>query len=294
MLLSWPRLLPLPDTCTRRARAAHDSSSEGAASSARRPLPSDRPSRPDSSFRARSTSSTDSPCSRWTKRSSARIDRAGSSRHRDALEGREAHCRIDRASALARPSPNCHRRGGRRPGADSHQRHPEAQTPARQTTARTARGSRSAGFPTPRATSAVARRSRPRSGIVAWNEPCRRPRRAARWERHVSPRRCPQAPVRCEGERSSRSSPIDARTASSISVGSTRCLPPWTTRWPTASMSGEERASNDSTASNALVWEDKVELEARRAGVDDEDRPHGLRTARSSRGSRDRRRRARV
>ena len=147
-----------------------DSSSEGAASSARRPLPSDRPSRPDSSFRARSTSSTDSPCSRWTKRSAP-----GSIEPDRVAIGTPSRGEKPIVVSTERPPSYGRHRAATAEVADdqaqiSQQRHPEARTPARRTTARTARGSRSAGFPTLRASSAVARRSRPRRGIVVWNE----------------------------------------------------------------------------------------------------------------------------
>ncbi len=160
---------------------------------------SDRPSRPDSSFRARSTSSTDSPCSRWTR--GGRPDRSS------RIESPSGRLRAAKSPSSYRPSVRRSRPSPRLPPPRWHTtrrrsplQRPEAQTPARRTTARTARGSRSAGFPTLRATSAVARRSRPRVESSRGTR-CRRPRHAARWERARAPRRCPRAPARCEGER---------------------------------------------------------------------------------------------
>ena len=222
---------------------------------------------------------------------SAWIHRARARRHGNAFERRKAHRGVDRASIA-----NGRDRAATTEVADDQSprsfRCRAARLHARQTTGRRARGSRTAGSPSPRARFEGSHRSWPRP---AWwrGKRCRTRRRADARAATSVRRRSLQVRERCEvaqsarGPRSTRAprrrSPSARRDVLRGRRGDRRRRPP-----------PDERPRDRSTTSTRLVLPDDVQLEAGGPGVDDENREHALSRARSSRGSPDRRRRARA
>ena len=192
----------------------------------------------------------------------ARVDRARAGGHRHALERAEAHRRVDRAAVE-----HGRDRAAAAEVADDEPRH---RAPAPRPTATESRGSRSGGCPTPRASAAGPRTSPPRRD-ASRGRPCRRRRRAgrpaARAARALDRRsagalwsgasveslvdRAPRRRRRSTTGSTERAAAVDDAVPDRVDVGGSRV----------------ERATGSARSSSSTTRE----LEARRAGVDDED-----------------------
>ena len=162
--------------------------------------------------------------------------------------------------------------GGRRRGKDPRADGPEAPEPAPRSIRPTVRESRTCGSPSRPASARVGRRRRPPR---AWwrGRRCRRRRPAAHRAGTARRGRCPRGRMRCGAARVARGLAMPARTSASTTTGSgtdrrrgrrgARPRRPRPGRRPRAPR-----------PAGSCLRGDEVELEARRAGVDDEDRAH--------------------
>ena len=169
------------------------------------------------------------------------VDRARARRHRHAFERAEAHRRVDRPAVA--------HGGHRAAAAEVADDEPRRRAPARPPTAPTARGTRSGGCPTRRASAPGSAYVDASSGIVRVERRVEdgdvRDVRAAPSSR----RRSPRAPARCAAAPGRRPRRAPPSTPSSTTTGSPKRAPPWTTRCATASTCAVR--SNESTGRDA-------------------------------------------
>ncbi len=195
----------------------------------------------------------------------------------------------------SRPRPATRRRRGGRSRSAAPPAAGRA-APRRAATRRraTARGSRSGAAPSARATRAAARRSRRPAGSVGVE------RRVEAGDRgHVRAGRALDGVERGERLRLVQRRQVGERRAGRARprrrrrTGARKRVPPWTTRWPTASTRPEPverrarppagsaasaRARQVARADERVVRRRGAQLEAARAGVDDEDPHRGRRS----------------
>ena len=200
-------------------------------------------------------------------RGGARVDGARARRHRHAFERGEAHAGVDRATATDAPSRNSLRPDGTRRGA----RPP----PARRPTARRARGSRTSGCPSPRASCRGTAYVAACSGIDAWKA-VSKTATCRSLGAPLARRESPAGPARLWSGASGIEAP---RSRQHLVIDADRLAERRHRRGRRGGRPHPQARTNPRPP--RLVVRHQVTLQARRAGVDGEDRPIRCCTSRS-------------